>query len=52
MKTQNRPEKLILCTNQNCEYTWKSKVLEPKCCPRCRQYIKRVDKGNILNGVQ
>lgn len=40
--------KYILCTNPNCEYTWLSKVEKPKCCPRCRQYIKRKDEGELL----
>jgi Zn finger protein HypA/HybF involved in hydrogenase expression len=40
--------KYILCTNPNCEYTWISKVEKPKCCPRCRQYIKRIDEGKLL----
>lgn len=30
----------MICTNPNCKYKWKAKKDKPKCCPKCRQYLK------------
>ena len=31
---------LLICSNNNCNYIWISKKKNPKCCPKCRQYLK------------
>jgi len=32
--------KTMKCTNPNCKYEWTPKKKKPKCCPKCRQYLK------------
>ena len=29
-----------ICTNPNCKYEWSVRVLKPKSCPKCRQYLR------------
>lgn len=33
------------CTNKNCGYEWKPRAKEPRSCPSCKQYIKRMQES-------
>jgi len=50
IKNSRRMEKIIKC--KYCGYVWRSRVPNPKSCPRCKQYRQRGYKLGTTNSVK